>query len=224
MAKMTLRLFDQLNPQRSRGEHRQMLTLHFSLDFICAGSTSARLFCLPNMRITSHLFIYQGANQLRCDSRAAGSAAGSAADPHGHNMPSIQPYSTHRCICKQGAAIEQNTTTWLFLSRMMPPDHFALSFFRPVAEITHSLGTKKMQQTFSQWKWGRRHPSRPNPDKSRSFSSNSCCFILSEASASRSPSNQIKGLSSQWKPSFLHQLCFFTARCLLWVFFFFLSR
>lgn len=92
MAKMTLCLCSQLNLHRSCSEHRQMLTLHFSLDSICTGSTSARLFCLPNMRITSHLFIYEGANQLHRDSRAAGSAA----DPHGQNLSSTQPYSTHR--------------------------------------------------------------------------------------------------------------------------------
>lgn len=96
MAKMTLCLCSQLNLHCSRREHRQMLTLHFSLDSICTGSTSARLFCLPNMRITSHLFIYEGANQLHRDSRAAGSAA----DPHGRNLSSIQPYCTHRCISR----------------------------------------------------------------------------------------------------------------------------
>ena len=94
MAEMTLCLCSQLNLHRSRREHRQMLTLHFSPDSICTGSTSARLFCLPNMRITSHLFIYEGANQLHCDSRAAGSAA----DPHGRNLSTIHPYCADRCM------------------------------------------------------------------------------------------------------------------------------
>ena len=94
MAEMTLCLCSQLNLHRSRREHRQMLTLHFSPDSICTGSTSARLFCLPNMRITSHLFIYEGANQLHRDSRAAGSAA----DPHGRNLSTIHPYCADRCI------------------------------------------------------------------------------------------------------------------------------
>lgn len=88
-AKMTLCLCSQLNLHRSCREHRQMLTLHFHVDSICTGSTSARLFCLPYMRITSHLFIYEGANQLR-DSRAAGSAA----DPHGQNLSTRQLYCT----------------------------------------------------------------------------------------------------------------------------------
>lgn len=72
MATMTLCLCNQLNLHRSQREHRQMLTLHFSADSICTGSTSARLFCLPNTRITSHLFIYEGANQLHHEGRAAG--------------------------------------------------------------------------------------------------------------------------------------------------------
>lgn len=45
MSKMTLCLCSQLNLCCSHREHGQMLTLHFSLDSICTGSTSARLFC-----------------------------------------------------------------------------------------------------------------------------------------------------------------------------------
>lgn len=45
MSKMTPCLCSQLNLCCSHREHRQMLTLHFSLDSICTGSTSARLFC-----------------------------------------------------------------------------------------------------------------------------------------------------------------------------------
>lgn len=94
MAKMTLCLCSQLNLHHLWREHRQMLTLHFCVDSICTGSTFARLFCLPNMRITSHLFIYEGANQLHCDSRAAGSAVG----PRGQNLSTTLPHCTHRCI------------------------------------------------------------------------------------------------------------------------------
>lgn len=81
MAKMTLCLQNQLNLHHSHREQRQMLTLHFSVDSICTGSTRARLFCLAYMVITSHLFIYEGVNQLYCDSRTVGIDA----DAHGQN-------------------------------------------------------------------------------------------------------------------------------------------
>lgn len=54
---MTLCLWSQLNPQCSHRVHK-IMTRHFSLDFICTRNTSAGLFCLSNMRIISHLFIY----------------------------------------------------------------------------------------------------------------------------------------------------------------------
>lgn len=173
MAKTTLCLCSQLNLHRSRREHRQMLTLHFSLDSICTGSTFARLFCLPNMRITSHLFIYEGANQLHRDSGAAGSAA----DPHGQNLSTIQPYCTQRYRMSV-QKYKYKYQGWVFAAaccsttRIMAPDKLRLVFLLLACEIIVTRSVKRKGSKQIQWKrsflckWVCFYPSGPDPDKS----------------------------------------------------------
>lgn len=154
MARMTLCLCSQLDLQRSCREQRQMLTLHFSVDSICTGSTSARLFCLPNMRIASHVFIFEDANQLRREA---------ALQTH---MAKICPaYCTHRRI-----SIRE---WWVFavaFRRIIPPDKLALMFYWLVSEIIvcekdKAANSFTVNSSFLS-KWLCFHPSRPNPDKS----------------------------------------------------------